>query len=292
MHNSNFFVREYFNREANYAEVIVSSKCHTVPEPGESWSVNSCVDDDENIERIETDEEREERRKKYIDDSIRRSRKQVKFLTINNVTSGWRMLTLTYAGDGCYCRDTVARDVQHMVEKIEQEEKADIQYICAFELHPKGHGYHAHLLIDCRYYRNETFQEKFWSHGFVKLKKMWFKGRVADALNAARYITKYITKDVTDAVKNKKRYSASRNLFREPFRYDLKFCNGEDIKKFVSKIKERGYKFVENYDYQIGEEKFQVAFYKRVHKDIKSKEPVRRCVAAIAQMFGADECFI
>lgn len=144
--------------------------------------------------------------------SIRRSKKIVKDLCFQNFDESSRFLTLTYAGSGCFNRGQFQADIKAMVRRLRAVEEVDIRYVGVFEEHKTGHGLHAHMLINCSFYKNEDFQQWFWRKGFVKLEKIKVKKGEDGLVNVCQYLLKYLTKDISGIKEREPRYFRSRNL--------------------------------------------------------------------------------
>jgi hypothetical protein len=288
MQTANLFIREYLNEEFNVAEIIYTDRVYNINDDSDlrDYKVDNSAKKVEEV--VLSDAEKAEKARISFESSIARSKKELKFLVLCNLTSSWRMLTLTYSGAGCQDREVIARDVQHMIERLEKHVKKDVKYICAFEFHPGGHGYHAHLLIDCPFFYNEFFQKNFWKHGFVKLKHVHFERNPRALIKVSRYLTKYIEKDADKSELHTKRYSSSRNLTRTPIRTHYRIRNSSEQAVFGRDLMSRGYKFVTSNSMQFGEELVIITYYYRTHFDPSSQFFACGKNAKIANMFGAD----
>lgn len=186
-------------------------------------------------------------------ESLRRTRKQIKALTLLNADNSWRFLTLTYEGAGCHDRRQIARDIQHMVERMEAHYRRDVRYICVYEYHHTGHGLHAHLLIDAPYETNEAFRRMFWRRGFVKIIRLKKQSQDSSLMAVLKYLIKYISKDVKSDVSGLKRYSSSRNLKTEPHKSYHKDPQGHVMAYLVGRLKATGFREVDTWRVQIGD---------------------------------------
>jgi len=281
----NCFVREYATPEHDVAEVIYSEKKMWYAEKGEGWKSKQITTEepDEVVELSE--QEKEEKRVESLACSIRRSKKMLKFLVLNNVLSNWRFMTLTYEGTGCFERKQFARDIENMIRRLEKHLNKDVNYICAYEFHPGGHGYHAHLLIDVNYYKNEVFQRLFWQKGFVHLEKVKFRKSPKCILKAAKYMMKYVSKDAEKTEKGSKRYSASRNLITEPYKVAYNVSGVTAVKDVVGRLIKRGYKYVEDYSMVLDGELVRCAFYYKALPIDKSVQKAERVCNMLQNMF-------
>lgn len=174
--------------------------------------------------------------------SIRRSKKTLKFLILNNCTNNWRFLTLTYRGEGCLNRNTLFRDIEHFFEAIKKEVHGDLKYIAIVEFHKDKKRYHAHILCNLPYIRNEYIEEKYWKHGFVKLEKLKAKSEAHNLISVLKYMMKYTTKSIEENVEFKKRFSSSRNLEREPIKVSELWNSPEQLTRFIMERLKEGYR--------------------------------------------------
>ena len=282
----NVFVREYATLEYDTAEVIYSEKTFYFAEKGEGWKKKQQSEEDQK-EIVElTEQEKAEKQAENLACSIRRAKKELKALVLNNVTSNWRFLTLTYEGKGQTDRKQLSRDIEEMIRRMEEHTKKDIEYICSFEFHPGGHGYHAHLLLNYNFYKNEVFQRLFWQKGFVRMRKLLHRKSPRCILREAKYMMKYVSKDAEKTEKGCKRYSASRNLIREAYivAYNAKCV--DDVKKIAKRLIERGYNYVENYSMVLDGELVRVAFYQKALPIDSSIPEFERTCNEITNLFN------
>lgn len=107
-----------------------------------------------------------------------------------------RMVTLTNREKTAVVdRDAVVRAVGLFIRRLRREFPG-IRYIYALELHPGGHGWHVHMLVDRYMAKNRI--AACWGHGFVDVRR--HKGRddgaspVGRARKLAAYLAKYIAK--------------------------------------------------------------------------------------------------
>lgn len=146
--------------------------------------------------------------------AIRRAKKVVKDLCFLNFTQNVRFLTLTYAGDGCHDRRQAQKDIKACIRRLRENEEVEIKYVGVFEEHKTGHGLHAHLILNCSYYKNEDFAAWFWKKGFVKLEKIKTSPGEDGLVNVCEYLLKYLSKDLENYVPRLPMYFCSRNLKR------------------------------------------------------------------------------
>lgn len=144
--------------------------------------------------------------------AIRRAKKRIKDYSFLNFDEHSRFLTLTYAGAGCHDRRQFQKDIKAMIRRLRTVEEVEIKYLGVFEEHKSGHGLHAHMLINCSFYKNEDFQQWFWQQGFVKLEKLKRCEKEDALVNVTQYLLKYLEKDFSEYVPREPLYFCSRNL--------------------------------------------------------------------------------
>lgn len=106
-----------------------------------------------------------------------------------------RMVTLTFAvGRPEDSRSSVVADVLAFFRRATSKKMVG-KWIAVLELHPGGHGWHVHCLVD-RYVPQERLQA-LWGLGIVDVRKIRSKtgGGRESARVAARYAAKYVAKD-------------------------------------------------------------------------------------------------
>ncbi|MBK5211604.1 MAG: hypothetical protein JJE36_04745 [Coriobacteriia bacterium] len=137
------------------------------------------------------------------------------------------MVTLTFPGKGVHDYDEALHYVQKFINDHGSALYLDGVYVAVPELHPKGHGWHWHVLVHRRF----TLEEKEWldwqwtlflerkgmkvSGGakFVRINLKDFKNARSGAAYASKYIGK--TFDSDERLKNRKRYLCSRKIHVE-----------------------------------------------------------------------------
>lgn len=137
--------------------------------------------------------------------STRRSRGRMRRYAVANRLR--IMVTLTYAGVGCHDFDRFRADVAQFERRL-RKRYPRAAFACAFELHPGGHGWHAHAAIPG--YVPEPLMRRLWGHGHVFLQAFRGRGgtrRGREASRAvARYLAKYIAKGA-DVPPGRQRYT-------------------------------------------------------------------------------------
>jgi hypothetical protein len=109
-----------------------------------------------------------------------------------------RLGTLTYGGAGCHDPKQLRTDVGLFFRELRRllGGKA-FPYLWTAEWHKSGHGLHVHFAVG-RFIKRSLI-EQAWPHGFVHIKLLGDlpvgSGTVAEARQAARYLSKYVGKD-------------------------------------------------------------------------------------------------
>lgn len=141
------------------------------------------------------------RRERAASEAARRARRQLRrYVVANRLT---RLTTMTYAGEGCHDPRAVRRDVAAFFVAL-RSALGPLPYAWCSELHPGGHGWHVHAVLD-RYVPRRVV-EAAWGHGFVHIRRITDlpvgSGVAHEAAIAGRYIAKtltagYLSKDFT-----------------------------------------------------------------------------------------------
>jgi len=108
-----------------------------------------------------------------------------------------RLGTLTYRGAGCHDPKQLREDVAAFFRTLRTLlGGAAFPYLWTSEWHKTGHGLHVHFAVG-RFIKRSLI-EQAWPHGFVHIKLLGDlpvgSGTVAEARQAARYLSKYVGK--------------------------------------------------------------------------------------------------
>jgi len=125
------------------------------------------------------------------------------------------MLTLTYA-DEMWSRAAVKRDMNSLFVRWRHlKGSASFPYAYVLELHPSGHGLHAHVAVPLRYVDKHWLQET-WGHGIVHYrdpKPLRERSSRERSRRLSGYLAKYISKDLAgDRVAFEQRYSVAQGF--------------------------------------------------------------------------------
>lgn len=108
-----------------------------------------------------------------------------------------RMVTLTRReATTVEDRLTVQQEVAAFVRRLRLVHPG-LRYIYALELHPGGHGWHCHMLVD-RYLPKQELA-RIWGLGFVDVRRHKAKHKPRSALDGARRVAAYLAKYVAKA---------------------------------------------------------------------------------------------
>lgn len=125
--------------------------------------------------------------------SMARSKSAARRYAVQNLlVTNW---TLTWEGEGEFVRSRAIARVNRFLRELRVKLGGAFPYLYVLEVHPGGHGYHVHLLLDDRFIDKHELQ-RLWG-GIV-----WFsrhnKGghsQRSEARIAIGYLMKYLTKD-------------------------------------------------------------------------------------------------
>ena len=109
-----------------------------------------------------------------------------------------RLGTLTYRGAGCHDPKQLRADVAAFFRALRVLLGGNaFAYLWTSEWHKSGHGLHVHFAVG-RFIPRSSIEEA-WPHGFVHMKLLGDlptgSGSLAEARQAARYLSKYVGKD-------------------------------------------------------------------------------------------------
>jgi hypothetical protein len=170
------------------------------PMVGASPSTKINFNQDEEIEQIMKTKEQ------YAIESANRTKKKVSRLLTHNYTKWTRLVTLTYALP-CYDWDEHWRNLNLATQRFREEYGESLAYMAVPELHPGGHGWHFHLVVNSTWFDYMVFQEKIWALGIVKVSRRPSGTTSEMAQNLASYLVKYVSKEIARGSANKRRYS-------------------------------------------------------------------------------------
>lgn len=174
----------------------------------------------------------EQRRERSTEESARRARSRVR--KIVRFYGLAHMVTLTFPGDGVRDYDCALRLFQNFMHDHGELVRLDGHYVAVPELHPRGHGWHWHILVYRRFSRSELRCLRVGWTEYLRRKGMPPSGganyvRVhlknhGNTSAAAGYAAKYVGKtfEGTQVGKGRRRFFASQGAVvnRIPFNAD------------------------------------------------------------------------
>ena len=130
-----------------------------------------------------------------LEEAGRRARGRLRRYCVANRLD--RLVTLTYRGEGCHDGRALRADVGAFVKRLRRAcGLGSFPYAWVPELHPGGHGFHAHLAIST--FLPKVDVEAAWGHGWVDLRRlashMEYASPPTRAKVAASYLAKYASK--------------------------------------------------------------------------------------------------
>lgn len=140
----------------------------------------------------------EQRARLNAEKSLHRSKSAARrYAVANRLTKNW---TLTFAGAGVFSRRFVVRRVNRFLTTLRHDLGERFPYLYVIELHPGGHGYHVHLLLDSRFISKHKMQ-RLWG-GIVHFSEHRKRGNQRQSARqqariAVGYLMKYLSKDWT-----------------------------------------------------------------------------------------------
>jgi hypothetical protein len=133
------------------------------------------------------------------DEAVRRARAKVRRYCAANLLT--RLGTLTYRGEGCHDARQVRSDLGRFFRRLRCGLGGEaLAYVWVPELHPGGHGFHAHFAVG-RFVPRGLIEDA-WGLGFIKIRLHGDlpvgSGARQEARCSARYLSKYVGKTFRD----------------------------------------------------------------------------------------------
>lgn len=153
------------------------------------------------------------------------------------------MVTLTFPGEGIHDYDTALKCMQRFINDHGQYLHLSGVYVAVPELHPNGHGWHWHVLVQRIFIKEELNNLRWQWTLFLERKVIYLSGDAKfarinvkafiDVASGAAYASKYIRKsfDGDQRQINRKRYLASKRA-KVPIKKG-KAWNMEEIKEYL-----------------------------------------------------------
>jgi hypothetical protein len=126
-----------------------------------------------------------------------------------------RLGTLTYRGEGCHDPFEVRADVARFFRGLRAEVVGEaFPYAWTTEWHKSGHGLHVHFAVGSFVSWREL--ERVWGRGFISINLIG-RGRtggqiLAEARQAAGYLSKYVSKDFGVTIPGLHRYEVAQGF--------------------------------------------------------------------------------
>ena len=129
--------------------------------------------------------------------SLQRTKSTARRYAVANIlTTNW---TMTTEGSGCFDRRMMIRRTNRFLSALRDRLGEAFPYLYVLELHPGGHGYHVHLLLQERFLDKHMIQRMWGGIVFFSRHDRDKNGNKVSAVNAARiaagYLLKYVSKD-------------------------------------------------------------------------------------------------
>jgi len=160
------------------------------------------------------------------EESLRRARSQLRDLIFFGMDRSSKLLTLTFA-EACLDRVRVGDCIALMCKKYARKTGLSLPYISVLELHPGGHGYHVHMLINSPYITQEEWQDHLWAQGIVDVRAIRRRKGLYSTFAVASYLVKYIEKDADNVPPGSHRYTKSKTWPQIPETEYLDFPSKE-----------------------------------------------------------------
>jgi hypothetical protein len=177
--------------------VVVQERARTTKEAFRSEERIVNWETGEIIESAAPEEPNEEEKER---NNRQRAERRAKKLFRHYVVRNWlvRMWTMTYE-IAEWDRGKVVADMNGFLQRLRVELGELFPAAYVLELHPGGHGWHAHLALERRFIHKHRLQI-LWSHGIVQFSDgnkgvRKEQGGRAKARVVARYMSKYLTKE-------------------------------------------------------------------------------------------------
>lgn len=168
-------------------------------------------------------------------ESLRRAVRSVFDLVYFGICRNSKLLTLTFK-EPCFDRSHVAVAVNHMCSRYLRDHNQPLAYLSVLELHPGGHGYHVHLIVNTPYISQAIWQDKLWQQGIVDIRSLGKRGSSYSDSKTAHYLVKYMEKDAADLPPGSRRYNVSQTWPKRPPTEYLHFENYDDAYEWFQQV--------------------------------------------------------
>lgn len=171
----------------------------------------------------------------YEQQSISRAVRSMKDLIFFGVCPTTKFLTLTFS-DSVRDRAPVRYAMNNMCKRYEIMFGHPLPYLSVLELHPGGHGYHVHMLVNAPYISQKVWHHRLWQKGFVSIRRIIATDVVGRRLRIARYLVKYLRKAVDQVPPNSRRYNVSKAWPKPPNMERLNEKEGDVLRAWLGEL--------------------------------------------------------
>ena len=138
--------------------------------------------------------------------SLARTKRTLLRLIMHNYGDWTRLATLTFK-KACHDRAEAFHYLNEMTIRFKKVMGYPLNYIAVPELHPGGHGYHFHLVINNEWFDYSKFILQVWKQGIVKISERPKGCNHNLSMKLSGYLVKYVEKEMLISPAEKKRYT-------------------------------------------------------------------------------------
>ncbi len=172
----------------------------------------------------------------YQQEAIKRANKSINLLLFFGLRAFSKFLTLTYAVP-CFDRTRVKADMGIMCKRFLDRYGKHLGYLSVLELHPGGHGYHVHIVVNCQYISQKDWQDVLWQQGIVDIRTVRSSDKLGRVRLFANYLSKYLQKDAANAPLHSRRFNVSHAWPKLPFKEFFNYASSEAIIAYLGSLK-------------------------------------------------------
>ncbi|MBA7540061.1 hypothetical protein ES705_32350 [subsurface metagenome] len=171
-------------------------------------------------------------------ESLKRAVRSVFDLIYFGICRDSKLLSLTFK-DPCFDREHVAFSIKNMCSRYLRDHHQPLAYLSVLELHPGGHGYHVHMLVNAPYISQAAWQDDLWQQGIVDIRSLGKRGSSYSDSKVAHYLVKYMEKDAANVPPGSRRYNISRAWPKRPPTEYLQFEDYEAAYEWFSQVEHK-----------------------------------------------------
>ncbi len=168
-------------------------------------------------------------------ESLKRAVRSVFDLIYFGICKESKFLSLTFR-EACFDRERVGVCIQNMCSRYLRDYHRPLAYLSVLELHPGGHGYHVHMMVNTPYIPQETWQCHLWQQGIVDIRSLGKRGSNYNDSKVAHYLVKYMEKDAANVSPGSRRYNVSQTWPKRPPTEYLQFEDYEAAYEWFSQV--------------------------------------------------------